>query len=167
MAPSPDRTYDIARVLLDAVIAEYAASACDVPLPSRRYVAHNIAAWDCEQVTVWVEQTYTQGGALTALATSMAAPVQAALRSADFVVEVVRNHPTVTDSGEAPEPADMEAVAKRLLADGQIIANALHQAHKARTTLGINNVILAGITPAGPDGGLAAIRVRCTVGLSG
>lgn len=150
----PDRLYNVARAALDIVAAAYVD--LDVDLPERQYVADGTPAWDCEQVVVYVERTFS------GLADQETVAIQECLliRSASLWVEVVRCVPVLDDRGDAPAADDIEASAQVILADPLIITNALVAAYRAGTFGGCKGLVLEGWESLGPEGGLAGGRQR-------
>lgn len=155
MPPPPSRIYDIARDVLDAVVAGYLADAVD--LPARRFVSLGPPAWDCELVACWVERTFGHAGDVLAEDPD---PIMAAvghgLRAALLRIQIVRCYPTLSDAGDPPTPAVMEAATATLLEDAQRVSNILVAASKAGAIGGCNSVAMLDWVSVGPDGAMAA-----------
>lgn len=156
MALPADRLYLAARALLDAVVAGYAAAG--VALPPRQFVSDGTPAWDCEQVTVYVERTFS--GTVAAESTS---PMNClVVRSAQFSIEIARCTPVFADGwSDAPPTGDaIEAVAETVLADPMIVANSIVAAQRAGDLAGKDGLSLIEWESLGPQGGLVGGRQR-------
>lgn len=149
-----DAIYDVARATLDVVVAAYIDAGVD--LPDRQYVADGTPAWDCDQVTVYAERTFSGFAGQ-----EVVAPLDCLhIRSAVFWVEIARCVPALTNRGAAPTAAAIEASAQVILRDPIIVANALVQAYRDGELGGCLGLVLEGWEGLGPEGGYAGGRQR-------
>lgn len=160
----PSRLFDHAEfVLNDVIAAHYLAQG--VPLPMRRYVAPGLPAADCEQITIHVETTYTEEGAVDQQFNQpVRRQVAHKLQAATFVASIFRCTPVFDDAGDPPDPLDMEQSAFEVLSDAIVVPNALLEADDAGR-LGDNLIALLGWQTIEPQGGFAGGLYRFTMGL--
>lgn len=161
----PDLTvYDLASALLAAVEDRYPTTG-DHALPARRYVSDGLPAHDicddgsCGQVTVWISRVFPTTGDPT-----VEAPVAVrfeAGRAVEAQIEVVRRVPAIGDDGDAmvPTPAEIEASAALVLADAEMVPQAIRVAQREGDLPGCRAVVFAGWTSLGPQGGVGGGRV--------
>lgn len=148
--------WELANALLDGVVSHYETES--VELPTRRYVTVGRATHDCEQLTV---------GLLRVIgASELGGPAQEQVevqrclhwRVAQFQIQVVRCWP-VGDIGRDGQPsppavADVEAAARTVAKDVQLVTAAVLAAFRA-DELGIGPTLaFEQWEPVGPNGGL-------------
>lgn len=159
MAPPPDRLYQVARVVLDTVVATL-----ENP-PPRRYVSVGNPAFDCEQVVVSVDRTLGHAGDI---AQEVTAPLGClVMRAVDIGVWVIRCAPTMNDDGQAPSAASLEASAAALLRDPVVILNGLVAAHQAGTLAPSRGLGFLNWQALAPEGGFAGGVQRIRLDLTG
>lgn len=147
----PDRLYDLAAAVLDVAVAALVES--DAGCPDRRYVADGPAvAWDCEQVVVTVEGTFGHGGDVSSETTE---PIRCLwMRGARLGIWVTRCAPTMDDNGNPPPAAEVDANARAVLADPQVLADAVVAAYKDGQLVDVPGLSLEQWQGIGPEGGL-------------
>jgi hypothetical protein len=166
MPPPPDRLFDLAAAVFDAVVDHFAAAG--EPLPDRRYIADGPPSWDCQQLTVHVERTYgTEGN----VAAEVLAPVAClVLRGAVVAVEIVRCCPVVDSSGDEviiPPAAEIEETAHQKLRDAVLMTNAIVAAYRAEALPGCHGIAIENWVNSGPQGGLTGGVLRVRIDLAG
>jgi hypothetical protein len=162
---------EIARHILDGVVAHYAAAA-DITLPERRIiVAGNIrlTAWDCEQVAVGMtgigignlpgENSGNRYSGVQVNATGV--------RHAVFAVQVVRCIPVSRDGTRPPAPDVITDSGLRHIRDQGLLSQALVDITTDLTQadrLPVGSRVQVGAVQAlGPEGGYAAAEGALTV----
>jgi hypothetical protein len=157
--PAPDRLFAVASKCLAIIEAHYATA--NVELPDRRGVTHGNAIYDCEQLTVQVERTYSIQGA--AAAEVVADTNCLGMRAATLAITTLRCVPTQDRGGKPPRPAAEEAAAQVVLQDPTLQWTALREAFKAGGLKPYDHGLAFETWQAiGPDGGLSGgtMRVR-------
>lgn len=151
-----DRLFDAAQALLDTVVAHYVTAG--VALPDRQFVSDGTPAWDCEQVVVYVERTFSG-----TLENENTRPLNClVVRSAQMVVEIARCTPVfASEYDDSPPAADaIQAVSRQVLADSMHMTNAIVAAHQAGELGGCKGLALVEWESLGPQGGLVGGRQR-------
>lgn len=166
MAPPASRVYDIAKDVLDAVVAYHGGS-----LPDRQYVSAGPPAWDCELVASWCESTSSvDGGSEVDAFESVRRLAGHTMRAGTFVITIVRCTPAVpTTVGAQIQQTSVDeenAAALDLYQDAQMIINALRTAEEAGELGACNGLVFDTWTPIGPDGGYVGGEQRVRIGLS-
>lgn len=155
-----------AQVVLDGVIAHYAASKVD--LPSLRYIgpgATRELAWDCEAVLVSCGGIlWGQGpGAGAGTARRTGNPVAAGARYAIFSVQIVRCVPVI-DPADIPNADILNTAGVAILTDAGLLSQALVELCGPRGALKRMGVAIAGdVDILGPAGGFAATEGHLTI----
>lgn len=159
------RIFAIADACLDAVVAHYIAAG--VSLPARQYVANGLPSFDCEQITVFVENTYgIQGSPLAENPAAQLRDAGHAMRAAVFAITIVRCVPVLDDEGDPPSPADESASAAEIYADATLCLNALVAAEVAGGLPGCGSVAFLQWRNENAQGGLGGGTLRVAVSLS-
>jgi hypothetical protein len=172
---------DIARMILDGVVAHYDAvdAACAKPsgranLPRRRIIAPGnprLIAWDCEQVVVTmsgigVGQAPGEGGRPAGRGNPISAT---GLRHAVFAVQVVRCTPESRDGTTPPPEQEVTDAGLAYLRDAGLLSQALVDVcTNVAGGLPIGSRVVPGAVEAlGPEGGFAAVEgaLAVTAGL--
>ena len=144
--------YDLARGLLDAVVAWYEDA--DVDLPSRQYVSDGLPALDftedsAGQLTVQVMRTfYCEGDPMAEVGPNNMAAVEAA----ELEVVLVRCAPIASETGDTltvPGADEIEDSAQSVLSDQELIRASFDQ--DLSMCKGVTPVHWASI---GPEGGI-------------
>ena len=121
MSLAPERFYQVAVAILDAVKAAYLADGTD--LPARQYVANGEVAFDCDQLVVQVPRIFTGlPGAEQSLPLKLASPV-----SMQAVVWLLRCVPIIDDGGREPTPEAIQESAQEILRDAALLRTGLIQ----------------------------------------
>jgi hypothetical protein len=157
---------EVAELLLNGVVAHYAASADPEveALPARRLVLAGDAAtlsWDCEQLTI-TTQGVVFGAADDAAPTTpmLGTPASVmSVRSVPFEVSLVRclDVGNVEEGGKPSDPT-LYSEGMRFMRDVGLISQALVEIGvNLRSQLGPGGLVRAGqVLPAGPEGGFVA-----------
>lgn len=159
MPPTPSRLYDVCSALLAAVVAGYAEQA--VELPERQYVSDGpTVAWDCEQVTVYCERTFSG----TSDSEQADAQNTIAVRSARVWIEVVRCSPSTDWDGvgmmpEPPTPEQIDASAQVALVEAIMLPWCVREAKRSGDLAGCNSVTIDEWQGLGPMGGYVGSRL--------
>lgn len=168
MALDPERLYDAAVQILDAVTTAHAAAvvaalpAVIKPLPDRQYVHVGEPAHDCEQVTV----SFSALRHGTVNVEYVEAFVAAVPRVAEFAIEIVRCVPTE----ETPTVEALDGSAHEQMRDALIVLRGLQEAHaeKGLTLEGCGGAAIGRAEPiagVGTQGDFGGIRIPVTVAL--
>lgn len=161
-----DRIYALATACLDAVVAHYITEG--VELPERRYVANGLPAFDCEQVTVFVENTVGITGTPTVEnPTEWFRDAGHAMRAGIFAVSIIRCVPTMDDEGNPPPVAEENESSQLIYADTVLVLNALIAAEEAGDLPGGGSVVFRGWTNENAQGGLGGGTLRASISLAG
>lgn len=154
--------YDLAAATLG--LLEQGFVAADVDLPDRRTVIPGATSvWDCEQATVSVVRV-----AVGIPGRELGAQIRNCppLRFTTLRIEIVRCTPTQDDQGDPPTAQALDASARQLLRDMDVMDRT------ARTWQGLAEfggpgvpIAMAGAVPVEPQGGLAASRLDLDVAL--
>lgn len=161
---NPARIYGIARATLDCVAAGLTTAGGDHMPPTRQYVADgNLVAWDCEQLCVSVEDTHSIVG--NPAAESQDPDLAMAMRAATIGIWLVRCCPMMDDDGEPPTADAIDASAQVVLADPQIMVDALWNAQQAGQLATCRGLAFQRWTAVGPQGGLTGGVLRIAVAL--
>ena len=153
--------YDVASRCLAVVVDAFAAAL--VELPERQYVAPGlIVAYDCEQVTVAVQQVGTGIPGTRANRPIANCPPT---KMGTFRVEIVRCTPVLDENGEPPSVADLVANAKLLLKDLDVLESAF-RAHPPVLTGPGEPIFVSAAQPVTAEGGMAASLVDVDIPLS-
>jgi hypothetical protein len=153
-----DRLWECASKLLDTVANYYREK--EEPLPARRFVSPGLPSWECEQVTAYVERTYS-GEALDTEGTGLVDCL--VMRHAVIVIEIARCAPMTDmtlDQPQIPTVGDEEESARAVLADPMLIVNAAVQAYRAGDLAGCRGLAIVDWEALGPESGLAGGRQR-------
>lgn len=172
MQPST-RVSATALAVKQAVVDYYEAGGYD--LPSRRLVTPGLPAFDCcEMLAVQVERVFQhQGEVAQEVLQSIGAAAAATVRGASFAVWILRSVPVMKESGRMrvapPSADDEEAAAMRILADQQLVWNALIEAQRAGTLATCDSMAMDAWTYVGPSGGIGGgvQRVRLSLVMLG
>lgn len=151
VASTVDTLYDLAAELLGFCAA--ALDTLPAGAPARQYVAIGPPALDCEQLTVHVFQV---GEATTSPLTPALERFERAVKTPRvnlvfMVVTIARDcypGPTGKNANRPPEPADLNAAARTISADGWLLWNVLPAALRAGELWGSCN--LTGWEPLQP-----------------
>jgi hypothetical protein len=157
--------------VFDAVVAHYAAAAPPIAaLPARRYIAPGDAItvpWDCEQLTVSCQAIgYGPAPDTGTLSAQDGGNYSVfGIRHAVFAVQLVRCVATMSDNGDPPPVATMQADGLRSLRDSGMLSQALTElASRMRQGLGRGIQIQTGdVVPVGPEGEFMALVAGFTV----
>lgn len=161
-----DRIYALALACLDAVIAHYITEG--VELPERRYVANGLPAFDCEQVTVFCENTVGITGTPTAEnPTEWFHDAGHAMRAGIFAVSIIRCVPVLDDDGDPPPVAEENTSAALIYGDAVRVLNALIAAEAAGDLPGGGSVVFRGWTNENAQGGVGGGTLRAAISLAG
>lgn len=151
--------YVLAGDVLDALVSHFASEGVD--LPSRRYRTIGVPATDCEQVVVSVPSLFSG-----LPGSSNLGPLRPGVTNAvELALYVIRCVPKLDDSGNPPDPGELETSAEELLTDAATLRDAVFAADKAGVFGNCNDVVLAECTAIGPEGGYAGWRQTLRVGL--
>lgn len=156
MPLDPDRPFELATAMLDAVIDHYETEGVD--LPELRFVSAGPPVDDCPLVSVHVN---TMGPTpLDALTDQLEANrwgVGFATRRAEYAVTIMRCTPerVVRRGGRwvAPSAGVREDASEALYADSILVLNGLVEAQIAGTLAGCNQLAFLNWTVLGPTGG--------------
>lgn len=132
-------------------------------LPARRYITAGLPAWDCEQVTVRAVRRFPhEGNAL------VEQPVRwlVAQEGVPVEVEIIRNAPVQSETGDPPGVSDLAAAANMLYDDGDHVLEAVREACAAGTLPGCDGVVWVGWRNANEQGGLMGGVSEFTLNLS-
>lgn len=159
----PERLYAIARQVLD--LAGAALATTEAGAPARQYVSDGpLVAWDCEQIVVTVENTYSHRGDVSVEDTS---PLDClVMRAAVLGVWVVRCAPTLDDDGTPPDANEIDTNAAIVLADPMVLLDAIVDAYRAGLLLGCHGLAFQQWQGVGPEGGLTGGVLRLRVDLT-
>lgn len=150
--------YNASVDVLNASVAVLDASS-PLRAPERRYVSVGEPAFDCDQLTVSASVrpglVATNSVGLDAIRSNSRPRVLIA----SFRVTVVRcGYPTVTDEGDPPDDADIEAAAAAIYADGWVLFDGLNAAARAGTIGGVSlcsEWSVDALDPVGAEGAVA------------
>lgn len=160
------RVKAIADALLTAVVAHYAEEG--VELPERRYVANGLPAFDCEQVTVFCENTVgITGTPLGENPTEWLRDAGHAMRAGIFAVSIIRCVPTLDDEGDPPSVEAEDESAALIYADAVRVLNALVAAEVAGELPEHGSIVFRGWTNENAQGGLGGGTLRASISLAG
>lgn len=153
------RLFDLAASIRQAIVDYYDIEADAPSLPAERLIV-NCAfaqhALDCEQLVVAVDDLAPDiGGEPTGRSFGGYA--------ATITVGVVRCVPVLSDSGDPPSAAEIEASAAVVLADLSLVGGAL--AVWAAATQTCRYVTLGRGAPIGPEGGVGGVTFPLVVTL--
>lgn len=164
--PAADRVSATAQAVLDAVTGYYEVAG--VELPERQLIFPGaLPAWDCEFVGVGVERVFSHTGDIAVeTIQAIGAHPSFAMHGAQLTVWVVRCTPVLLDDGSPPTVEALAENAALLLADIQLVHNAVTEATRPTATLATcNGVAFVDWQPVGPDGGFAGGVHRLRVSL--
>lgn len=160
------RIFDIAQACLDAVVAHYITEG--VVLPDRQYVSNGLPAFDCEQVTVHVPETFgITGTPLGENPSDQYRDAGHAMRAGIFAVTIVRCVPTIDDNGQPPAVALEVTASQVIYADAVLSLNALIVAEGAGDLPGCGSVVFRSWTNENPQGGFGGGTLRVAISLAG
>lgn len=132
---------------------------------SRAVVTPGPPAWDCEQLTVHISRVYN-AGPFTEIRTR---PVEKhAVPTAEVVVTALRCVTSLTEQGESPSAATVNAEGEQGLVDGELLYYGLLQAIAAGGFPdGVNcpSVRVERMVAVGPQGGLGGWELTLTMTL--
>lgn len=169
----PDRIYELATAVKQAVIDHYADEAAsgiargdDAELPERRYVAEGIPAWDCPFMCVQVERMFGGPGPANQGATSF--ETTGTLRSATMAIWIVRWATSYrADTGARTPPTDeLEASAALVLADPVHVLRAIKTARAEGKLPSTHGLVWEETIPAGPEDEMVGTVTRVTLRLT-
>lgn len=160
--------------MIDLLATDLLASATEAldyhgrPLPDRRYVAHGIPVWDCEQLVVAIrsiEQRIERGVGQT----SAAACATVGIVTLDLAI--VRCVPTVDDQGRPPDADALTDSAVGLASDASVLWDLIAEGRQDGTLFGsFDGIVCSSVTVTQaradtPSGGLAGwtFPVRVTL----
>lgn len=145
--------YDLARDVLDVVVAGFSAAGVD--LPARQYVQAGEVAIDCEQVVVEIGRVFLGlPGQEVASGLKCCPP-----RSVSVVIWISRCVPTMADDGST-DPDALDASSLAILTDGAVLLGTIIEAWKDGTLLSLcDSIAFQGMTPVGPEGGFGGFRL--------
>lgn len=163
----PDsRIFDIAQACLDAVVAHYLTEAVD--LPDRQYVSNGLPAFDCEQITVHVENTFgITGTPLGENPTDQYRDAGHAMRAGVFAITIIRCVPMLDDDGNAPTVAREVTASQAIYADAVLVLNALIVAEGNGDLPGCGAIVFRSWTNENPQGGYGGGTLRVSISLAG
>lgn len=150
MPLTTSQVYDIAADMLASLAARLADP------PTRQYVHAGEPAWDCEALIVTVPESGLQHSFPGEAATvEQCSPP----RHVNLQAWVIRCVPTLTDNGEPPTVADLDASAAVVLADVWTMAYELWDGWRDKDWGQPCTTVLFGpVSVIGPEGGYTAVR---------
>ena len=153
--------FDAATAVFAALDAAFARTANP---PARRYLHVGALPEDfSEQVVVVVESVSFGLPSVPGVAPDFQA---GAAMTANLAAVVLRDVPTMDESGTPPIVEDMTDVAGQLMADGWLMLSTLLDAHAAGVLVAsCSDVAFGPMLAVGPEGGTAGFRIPIYVGL--
>lgn len=153
--------YGLAGGLLTQVVQQFAGMS--VGLPAKRFVAPGpMPAWDGEQVTVHLIRTFS--GSPAGESPYMGPGYSE--HAAEFGVVIIRNTPTIDDYNSLPTPEAMMASAQQNMADVATLQRAIETIkNKGLWVDHATPFSVGSATSEGPEGGLVAAAITCSVGV--
>jgi len=171
MPLDPDRPFDLATAILDAVIGAFEDDG--VSLPDLRFVSAGPPVDDCELVAVHLQSmTPSEVNATTDFLEPNPRGVGFAVRTGEYVVTIIRCTPerVVRRGGRwvAPSAEAREDTSEVLYADSIRVVNAVSAAQRAGELAGCNELAFGNWVVVGPSGGhvggATTLRVALTRG---
>lgn len=171
MPLSPDRPFDLATAILDAVIGGYEDDGVD--LPELRFVSAGPPVDDCPLVAVHLgAMSPSEVNAANDSAEVNSAGVGFSVRTGEYVVTIIRCTPEqLTRRGGrwvAPTAEVREDASEVLYSDGIRVVNAVSAAQRAGELAGCNELMFGNWVVIGPSGGhvggATTLRVALTRG---
>jgi len=167
VALPPERPFDIAEAMLDAIVDAYDTAGVD--LPERQFVSAGQAVDDCPMLAIWLESTapsaldptidvFDSNSASAAFAGQSGTYVIRLMRCQDAVPKVRNKRVLVPSVGE--EQSDAELV----FADMIRVHNALVAAVQAGM-VACHSYVFQSAAVVGPSGGHVGSDTRVKVGL--
>jgi hypothetical protein len=160
------RAFTTALAVLDAITGWYDSRGEE--LPERRYIYPGLLpAWDCEQLCVGVERIFNHNGNVAVeTVESIGAQGGFSMRGALMAIWLVRCTPTVDSRGNPPSPGDMSDSAGVLLADQELMYDAIVDATRPTATLATcNGLAFVDWQTVQPTGGFVAGILRMRLSL--
>lgn len=156
----------------DQILQLFAAQLTEqgVDVPERQYrPPGTLVVWDGEQLTVNL-MGIGQGQPGHGYGQTIVPP-QALVFYASFSINLIRAITVINVEGpediEIPTAAEMDADGVKLLADAQALVLAFSQIYQRYQVTAIGEgMVLDGLQPVGPEGGLAGSRMLVSVSLS-
>jgi hypothetical protein len=162
---TPTLVYDAARELLAYAATLLNASAGGAP--AARFVSDGNVALDCDQLVVEFEELLPllPGGETQAII-PIIRPVGNLARSARFTIWVTRCAPTLSESGTAPTPTEIDNSARQVLKDLWVLFEGLATGYLSGALFAACQgfALLSG-TLQGPEGGLKNAKMTVAVQL--
>lgn len=165
MAADPEKLWNIANDLLDAVTSHYTSKG--VGLPLRQYVANGPPVYDCEQLTVFCERTagYEEDPA-AAISRHHAGMPGWAMRAGYYAIGLVRCAPTIDDQGKPPSVDRESGSAQEIMRDAGLMLNGLITAYRTGLLPGCTSLSFLQWDCPGAQGGYASGILHVAVGLA-
>lgn len=161
-----DRIKAIADAMLAAIVFHYIEEGVD--LPARQYVANGLPAFDCEQVTVFCENTVgIQGSPLAEFPSEQFRDAGHAMRAGIFAVTIIRCVPMLDDDGDPPAVEAEDESAALIYGDAVRALNALIGAEERGDLPGCGSVVFQRWTNENAQGGLGGGTLRVAISLAG
>lgn len=146
--------WDLASAVLTVIEDGYATAG--VLLPDLHLVRPNVPVWNCEQVAVSIL------GLPTGTADALGPPQQCyAQRTLTLSAHVVRCFPTLDESGQYPNPAEIEPATETIAADLWLLPYVLTV--ESGALAGCDGVRILDAVIVGPTGGFVGARVDLRV----
>lgn len=170
MAIDPDRIFDVATAIKNAVANAYAADLTARALPARQYVADSPFAIanrpGCEQFTVACERVlgFEQVPSIQSFE-AKAGAAHHAMRSAIFQLAICRCNAGTPPNGAATTTAAEERSARTVYGDSGRMFNALIAEEKAGGIGGCTGLVYLDWTPPPVEGNLATGTLRIALSL--
>lgn len=139
-----------------------AATATLTTPPARRYVTVGIPAWDCEQLVVFLERSFTGQPGSEVNYSSPQCPIRL---SAAFGIELVRCAPEVSEDGTPTSAASMDADALTFMAEMDSLWRGLNDQARALARDENLHVGFSPMVTLGADGAYWGGRVTATLEL--
>lgn len=149
--------YDLARKLLDAVVAGFADHG--VALPTNRYVSNGSPAFDCSQVTVNLQRVFSGSPGAETQGQMGCGP----LSVAEFSIDIVRCIPSMDDGANPPSDKTISASAKEIYTDLWILRLVVVEAWRNEEFGKGLSFSVRSAAPLDPSGGMGGSELLISV----
>lgn len=167
MADIYSRPWDLANLVLAAIVAEFALA--DVELPGVQFVSNGDVPQDDELLAVALNRMYGVSMSAGVPAEEVAAQRCTMWRAAQYEIVLVRCAPVIEDHPIAGNPRArynlVEESARQVMYDGMIVTRGILRAYRAET-FGLGpNLAFEDWAALEPTGGIVGGRLLVRIGL--